>query len=54
MSFHFTNIKKQPYEKTVEFKEEKTIAELVVIYFSTPNNELERSLLNYEDIPNDK
>ena len=52
--FHFANIKKQPYEKNVEFKEEKTIAELAAIYFSTPENELERSLLNYEDIPNDK
>ena len=38
----------------VELKEEKTIAELAAIYFSTPNNELEKSLMNYEDVPNDK
>jgi hypothetical protein len=50
----FANIKKQPYEKRVELKEERTIAELAAIYFSTPENELERSLINHDDIPDDQ
>jgi hypothetical protein len=28
MPFYFANIKKQPYEKKIELKEEKTIADL--------------------------
>jgi hypothetical protein len=54
MSFRFADIKRKPYEKVVEFKEERTIAELAAIYFDTPGDGLQRSLLNYEDIPNDE
>ena len=53
MTLHFAKLKKMPYEEE-EIKEEKTIAELAAIYFSTPQDELERSLINWEELADDE
>jgi hypothetical protein len=36
----FNQLKKFPYEKKDEIKEDKTVEELAAIYFSIPRNEL--------------
>ena len=53
MTFHFAKLKKRPYEEE-DIKEEKTIAELAAIHFSTPQDELERSLIDWEESPDDE
>ena len=53
MAFHFAKLKKRPYE-VEDIKEEKTVAELATIHFSTPQDELERSLINWEEAPDDE
>ena len=53
MTFHFANLKKRPYE-IEDIKEEKTIAELAAIHFSTPQGELERSSINWEEALDDE
>ena len=47
MTFHCAKLKKRQYE-VEDIKEEKTIAELAAIHFSTPQDELERILVNWE------
>ena len=53
MTFHFAKLKKRPYE-IEDIKEEKTIAELAAIHFSTPQDELERTLVNWEEALDDE
>ena len=45
-------LKKRPYAEE-DIKEEKSIAELAAIHFSTPQDELERSLINWEESPDE-
>src|SRR4051812_19785877 len=51
--FHFAKLKKRPYEEEA-IKERKTIVDLATIHFSTPQDELERSLINWEEVPDDE
>ena len=53
MTFHFAKLKKRQYEEE-DIKEGKTIAELATIHFSTPEDELKRSLINWEEAPDDE
>ena len=53
LTFHFAKLKKRPYEEE-DIKEGKTIMDLATIHFSTPQDELERSLINWEELPNDE
>jgi hypothetical protein len=54
VSVRLKELKKFPYEKEAEVKEEKTIEELASIYFNIPLNDLERSLNTDESIPNEE
>ena len=38
----------------LEEKEEKTIEELAAVYYSTPTDDLERSLVDNTDVPEDE
>jgi hypothetical protein len=54
VNIRLNELKKFPYEKEAGVKEEKTIEESAAIYFSIPQNNLERSLTNNESIPSDE
>ena len=53
MKFHFSKFQSSPYKKQHD-KEGKTIAELAAIFFGTPTDELERSLVNNDNVPDDQ
>jgi hypothetical protein len=48
------NFNNQPYCREPEEEEEKTIAQLAVIHFGAPKDELERSLIEHEQCPKDQ
>ena len=51
--FHFSRFKNHPQPWEHDNNEEKTIAQLAAIYFGTPEDDLERSLTEYEKDPED-
>ena len=53
VEINYNQFMRLPYEKKVEIKEEKTIAELAAIYFCPPQSELQRSLTSDDSLVND-